>query len=96
MIFILPFLMYFLGKLEYYNDGRMMVEWSFLIPVAVFILIAAMKALSYKLRNTSIPIPDERFTRSEFNKVYIEKSRWQELVLYMNDLEDWMERKGLM
>lgn len=41
-----------------------------------------------------IPVPENRFTTEEENgEVTIEVERIQELILYMDDLENWIELK---
>lgn len=89
---ILPYMMYFVG-LYGYAEG-----YELLVPLAYFIVIHYLRSASDKIgKGTTIPIPLERFTSvDEDGEVTIETRRTQELILYVADVEDWLERKGLL
>lgn len=43
----------------------------------------------------SVPVPQERFTKQELDGGYsIEKDRLQEMILYVADVEEYLERTG--
>ena len=95
---ILPYLMYVLGQYTTYERGAIAIGGEIFIPVIFAFMIYYLKSIANKLRKgIKIPLPDRRFTQvSEDGEVSMEHSRIQELLLYVADLEDWMERKGLI
>ena len=43
------------------------------------------------------PVPNERFTSDNGDgEISVEHSRLQELILFVNDYEEWLERKGYL
>lgn len=97
--FVIPYLMYFVGV--YVANGKISIDvigYEILIPLGFAIVIHYLKGTADKLgRGTKIPVPEARFTSVDGDgEASIENNRIQELILYMADLEDWMERKGLL
>lgn len=69
----------------------------FLIVCVQFILYCAKWYASSIGKGQSVPIPAKRFTQvSEDGEVSIETSRVQEMMLYVADVEDYLERRGMM
>ena len=72
------------------------------VPACVIILIFIQSAVSYtkKLmesmgKGNDVPVPRKRFTTvDEDGEVTVRVDRTQELILYVCDLEDYLERKG--
>lgn len=95
---ILPYAMYFLGQYAAIDRNNITVGGEIFIPIVLTIIIFYLKSMANKLgKGITIPIPDKRFTKVEDDgEVTIENKRIQELILYLADLEDWMERKGLL
>ena len=92
LLFCLPYIMYFLGK------GKIEINKYMIIPIAMFLVIMFLKTYANKIgKGSTIPIPERRFTEvDEDGEVSIDTSRTQELILYVADLEDWLERRGLL
>lgn len=88
----LPFIMYYVGL----NSTNIKLE--VFIPAIVLIFLYYFKAFANRIgRGITIPVPNKRFTETDTNdEVSIEQARLSELLLYVNDLEDWLERKGLL
>lgn len=96
--FILPYMMYFLGK-HTTNGNKFDIGYEAIImPLVFFVLVYYLRSTANKVgTGKNVPIPDKRFTEvDEDGEVRIEHKRIQELILYMADLEDWMERKGML
>lgn len=94
---MLPFAMYFAGQMR--NGGKeFKLGAELLIPFGVFIIIYLLNACANKIgKGTTMPIPKKRFTEiDDYDEVSIRNDRVQELILYMADLENWMERKRLL
>lgn len=95
---VLPYAMYFIGQYVAVSRKEIAVGCELFIPIIFIIIIFYLKSTANKLgKGTTIPIPDKRFTKVEDDgEVTIENKRIQELILYLADLEDWLERKGLL
>ena len=96
--FILPYVMYSIGQYVRNQRGMLSVGGEIFIPLIFCILIFFIKSYANKIgKGTTIPIPNKRFTEEDDDgEVSIENRRIQELILYTADLEDWLERKGLL
>lgn len=60
------------------------------------ICLTASRYLKYiKIEDTGFPVPTKRFTSEHRDgEVSIENSRLQEMILYVSDVEDWLESSG--
>ena len=67
-----------------------------LTVLAQSICFITSKYLKYsKVEDTGFPVPSKRFTsESRDGEVSIEKNRLQEMILYVCDVEDWLESSG--
>lgn len=91
----LPFIMYYLGaRYGLSKDGIAM--WI-IIPSLVFGLSAMINWIAKNYENkVDLPVPTKRFTRvDEDGEVTIETKRLQELIVWLSEYEDWLERKGI-
>lgn len=91
----LPFIMYYLGtRYGLSKDGIAM--WI-IIPLFVFGLSAMINWIAKNYENkVDLPVPIKRFTRvDEDGEVTIETKRLQELIVWLSEYEDWLERKGI-
>lgn len=88
----IPYMMYYFGK---YESNKM--YWLFL-PMIVWFVTIVFDRLAEKTGNgKSIPIPVKRFTEEDSDgEVSIEQSRLQEMILYVNDVENYLERHHLV
>ena len=88
----LPYLMFYFGKANEINEILIA-----LIPIVVIAVIYYIKAYANKIgKGKTLPVPVKRFTSvNDDGEASIEVDRVQELILYMADLEDWLERKGI-
>ena len=90
-----PYIMYFIGR--YTTNNK--VGFEFFIPLAFIVVIYYLRSTANKIgKGATVPVPDNRFTQvdEDSGEVSVENNRIQELLLYMADLEDWMERKGML
>ena len=95
---VAPYAMYFIGQDVALIRGNAEIGGEAFIPLVLIIVTSYLRAVANKLgKGMTIPIPDNRFTQvDDDGEVSIENKRIQELLLYMADLEDWMERKGML
>lgn len=97
--FILPYLMYFIGQEVALTTGKViLLSGELLIPLLFISVIYFVKSCANKIgKGITVPCPEKRFTQvDEDGEVSIENNRIQELILYLADLEDWLEKKGLL
>lgn len=94
----LPYCMYMLGQVLAIARGGIKVGGELFIPITVMLVTYYTKELANKSgKGNTIPIPNRRFTEvDDDGEVSVENNRIQELLLYVADLEDWLERKGHM
>lgn len=95
---ILPYMMYFVGQYVMLKRGAITVGYELCTPIVFVVVIYYLRSSANKMgKGITIPIPDKRFTKvDDDGEVSIEHKRVQELLLYTADLEDWLERKGLL
>lgn len=101
-------LMVILGPALFLAIGAGAVRLGFdndLATVALFVaaIIWPLAALFFKGYSDRIgkgdiaPVPLKRFTeKEEDGLVTVRQDRLQEMILYLADVEDWLERKGMM
>ena len=96
--FILPYLMYIIGQNVCITRGYFGIGGELFIPVVFCVITYVLRSYANKIgKGTTIPVPDKRFTEvDDYGEVSIPNNRIQELILYLADLEDWLERKGLL
>lgn len=96
--FAVPYAMYGLGQWAYNISNGYTIGIEAIIPIVVGALSYYMRAYGNKIgKGNIVPVPNKRFTEvHEDGEVTIRSDRLQELVLYMADLEDWIEKKGYM
>lgn len=95
----LPYLMWYLGAYLYDQRGRFVIGGEVFIPLLVFIITYYVRQFANRIgKGERIPVPERRFTMQgeEDGEYTIETSRTEELILYVADLEDWLQRKGLL
>ena len=91
-----PYLMYVLGQRLALDKGMFAVGGELFLPLCLWVIANFIKSVANKLnRGPRIPKPTERFTEAdEDGVVSVEEERLEEMLIYMADLEDYMERKG--
>ncbi len=98
LIIALPYVMYFVGIEMYKVRGYFAIGGEVFIPIAVFVVSWFLKSFADKIgKGETPPVPNERFTTEDGDgEVSCEYSRLQEMLLFVNDYEKWLERKGLL
>lgn len=89
---MLPYAMYFIGR----DRGKHSPGGELIFPLVVLIFLYYSKEISNRRnKGYTVPTPEKRFTQvDDDGEVTVEVSRMQELLLYVADLEDWLQRKG--
>lgn len=104
--FVITYLTYVLILFTYFvGNGCVLIEDDVdLLNIAVITLMMILiRIAAFCLKEVSpvkdgIPIPEKRFTEidKDDGMVSVDNNRIQELLLYVADLEDSLERKGLL
>lgn len=97
--FILPYLMLFIGNKVYEQRNGFAIGGEIFIPIIAFLLIYYINKFTNKIgKGNKTPIPNERFTSKgeEEGEVVFNTDREEELILYVYNLENYLERKGLL
>lgn len=95
---LLPYAMLFIGEYLYDDRKKYAVGGEVLLPLVILFVIWLLNSFADRLgKGTDVPIPNKRFTDvDDDGEVNVDVERLQELLLYTADLEDWLERKGLL
>lgn len=94
-----PFGILFLGQYLALQRGRITIGGEIIVPIVVLVITYYVKEISNRCnKGTTVPTPHKRFTEVDYDsgEVNVRQERLQELILYLADLEDWLERKGLL
>lgn len=96
VMFLSPYMYMYLASVLTYSRGYVAVGGEYLVPVAVALVCGMSKCIADKLgKGIDVPIPVQRFTEIDNDgEVRIPVERSEELILYMADLEDWLEKQG--
>ena len=96
MIGVSPFLFLWIGEWQYSVRGYWAVGGELLALAPAWVLTIAVLKACAKRHNIvdGMPIPVERFTSVRDDEVNVEYDRVNDLLLYVADLEDWLEREG--
>lgn len=91
-----PYMMYVLGQKLATERGVITVGGELFVPLFLWLFANFIKGVANKVnRGARIPKPDVRFTEvDEDGVVTVSEDRLEELLVYVADLEDWMERRG--
>lgn len=93
----LPYLMWYLGAYLYEERGEFAVGGELFVPLVVFLVIYFIGSFANHIgKGERIPVPEKRFTEVDDGEVSIPVSRQDEMLFYLADLEDYLERKGYM
>lgn len=95
---LLPYLCLYLGQTVYQERGYFAVGGEIFVPVLTMLVIWYIRLFANKVgKGVTLPRPAKRFTEvSSDGEINIPQERLEELIIYMADLEDWMERKRLL
>lgn len=93
----LPYMMWYLGAYLYEERGEFAVGGELFVPLVVFLAIYFVGSFANHIgKGENIPVPEKRFTEVDDGEVSIPVSRQDEMLFYLADLEDYLERKGYM
>lgn len=93
-----PYVCLFIGEYVYKIRNGFSIGGEIFLPLIVFIVICyAKKFLNRIGKGERIPVPESRFTSvSDDGEVTMERERLEELMVYVSELEDYLENKSLL
>lgn len=96
--FINPFLMYYIAGKMYEQRGYFAIGGEILIPLILWLISGFIHRFANKInKGDSFPIPNKRFIKDEGDGQYsLEQNRIQEAILYLADVEEFLDKKGLL
>lgn len=74
------------------------IKMTIICIIFIYVLIFYIEQFLNRIgKGSKIPVPIRRFTsEDEFGEISIENERLSELIIYINDVEDWLTKKGLL
>ena len=97
VLLLCPYAYMYLAAVLTVQRGYVAIGSEYLIPLLITATCGMLKGVANKLgKGVTVPVPAKRFTQVESDgEVTIPVERSEELILYMADLEDWLERQGV-
>lgn len=94
----LPYAMLFLGEFLREERGKLAIGGEVFLPMVFLVIVYILHSIGNKAnKGSAVPVPRKRFTEvKDDGEVTAEYARMEEMLLYMADLEDYLERKHLM
>lgn len=78
------------------NQKLLYVFSSTILILIIYGIITGVVRIYKANKKQQMPIPNKRFTKNKFGCVEVEDKRLSELILYMLELEDYLERNGML
>lgn len=95
---VLYFIPYVIIASSYFTGCSAMSSMNmfWMTVLAQLVCFITSKYLKYsEVEDTGFPVPVKRFTsESRDGEVTVENSRLQEMILYVSEVEDWLESSG--
>lgn len=95
VVYIIPYVI--IASSHFINCSAVAsMNMFWLTVLAQMVCFITSKYLKYsEVEDTGFPVPAKRFTsESRDGEVSIENSRLQEMIIYVCDVEDWLESSG--
>ena len=73
-------------------------EWFIVVPVLYLFIVFVLRRISIRRNKGCVfPIPKKRFTRDVGNgEIQIDEKDLQEVILYLNDVENFLEKNNML
>lgn len=91
-----PYLMLYIGNYVYQVRGKHAIGGEIFVPVILGIISSLCKRVANKLnKGYEVPVYTRRFTSENDGEVTVKQEEVQEIILYLADVENYIERKGI-
>ena len=90
IILVTPIVMYWIGR------GQIKFDWWLILPISLICIASIFRRVSNRIgRGDTFPVPKEKFTSvDEDGNPYVGAQRIEELILYVADVEEWLQKNG--
>lgn len=91
-----PYIMWYIGTALFQDRGRFAVGGELFLPIALmFIATVFKKSANRRGKGYRVPVARKRFTtEDEYGEISIAEDDIQEIILYLNDVENYIEKRG--
>lgn len=99
IMFACPYIMLYIGVYVYEQRGYFAIGGEIFIPVFLWLISSFLHRLANKNnRGDSVPVPRKRFTEieEEMDGYTINQDDINEIILYLGEVEDYLEKKRLL
>lgn len=92
----MPYIMWYVGIKEFQRRGYFAIGGELFIPLFLLLLSSILKKIANrKGKGYRLPIARKRFTiEGEDGEVSVAETDIQEIILYLNDVENYIEKRG--
>lgn len=95
IMFLLPAI--FVAGAFYLSSFDVSTEVMVAYILMTFFFTKVLGYIRYLTENTfDLPVPQSRFTERKGNAIEIDDNRLYEMLVYMNDLENWLEENNML
>lgn len=93
-----PYVCLFIGEYLCKIRNGVLIGGEIFFPLIVFIITCYVKKFLNRIgKGERIPVPESRFTIvSDDGEITMERERLEELMVYVSELEDYLENKSLL
>ena len=92
-----PYLMLYLGADLYEQRGKFILGGEVFIPLCIFFVSSLIHRVANKNNvGDSIPVPRKRFTEETQDGYSIKQDDINEIIIYLGEVEDYLEKKKLL
>lgn len=77
-----------------FKDNSIICIVGIILNYLVLHLIADFISNVSRTSRADIPVLNKRLTKKDDGRIYIEESVWQQAIIYLSNIEDYLERIG--
>lgn len=90
IIWVTPIIMYWIGR------GYIKFDWWIILPLILICIASILRRVSNRMgKGDTFPVPKEKFTSvDEDGNPSVGVHRIDELILYVADVEEWLQKNG--
>ena len=80
------------------RGGAVEIGGEWFVPLVLILITAMLRGYANKVgKGVDCPVPEERFTEELGDgEVVVSTERLQEMILYVDDVENYLERRGML
>jgi hypothetical protein len=92
-----PYIMWYIGIITFQERGVFAVGGELFLPIGLMTIASILKKSANKRgKGYQVPVARKRFTsEDEYGEISIAEEDIQEIIIYLNDIENYIEKRGL-